>query len=83
MCNSPTVNQADVINWFTAMRDKGFKIKQIGHDRKFCREYFLGMKAAHFAVIDQPQYFYKNQRASGTSKRVQKRGSLLFALRGF
>lgn len=59
MCNSATVNHADIINWFVAMRQKGFKIKQVGHDRKFCREYFIGMKAAGFKVIDQPQYFYK------------------------
>ena len=40
-------------------RKKGFKIRQIGHDRKFCREYFLGMKSAGFSIIDQPQYHYK------------------------
>ena len=55
MCNSPTVNQADIINWFINMKDKGFKIKQVGHDRKFCREYFIGMKKAGFNIIDQPQ----------------------------
>lgn len=59
MCNSPTVNHADVVNWFIGMRRRGFRIKQVGHDRKFCREYFLGMKAAHFNIIDQPQYYYK------------------------
>lgn len=44
MCNSPTVNAADVVNWFISMRQRGFKIKQIGHDRKFAREYFIEMK---------------------------------------
>ncbi len=59
MCNAPTVNHADVIKWFASMRSKGFKIRQVGHDRKFCREYFVGMKAAGFSVVDQPQYYYK------------------------
>lgn len=59
LCNSPTVNHADVVNWFVEMRKRGFRIKQVGHDRKFCREYFIGMKAAHFNIIDQPQYYYK------------------------
>ena len=59
MCNSPTVNHADIVNWFIKMRMMGFKIKQVGHDRKFCREYFVGMKSAGFNIIDQPQYFYK------------------------
>lgn len=59
MCNNPIVNYSDIVNWFVKMRSMGFKIKQIGHDRKFCREYFLGMKKAGFSVVDQPQYFYK------------------------
>ena len=58
LCNNPTVNHADVVNWFIEMRKKGFKISQIGHDRKFCLEYFIGMKAARFNVVDQPQYYY-------------------------
>ena len=59
LCNSPTVNYADVVNWFVEMRKKGFAIKQVGHDRKFCREYFIGMKQAGFKIVDQPQYYYK------------------------
>lgn len=59
MCNSPTVNHADVVNWFIKMKKMGFQIKQIGHDRKFCREYFIGMKRAGFNIVDQPQYYYK------------------------
>lgn len=59
MSNSPTVNHAEIVNWYCAMRSTGFKIKQVGHDRKFCREYFLGMKKAKFDIVDQPQYFYK------------------------
>lgn len=57
MCNDATVNHADVVKWFVDMRKKGFRIKQVGHDRKFCREYFIGMKRAGFRTIDQPQYF--------------------------
>ena len=59
LCNAPTNNHADVVRWFVDCRKKGFKIRQIGHDRKFCREYFLGMKSAGFSIIDQPQYHYK------------------------
>lgn len=78
MCNSPTVNHADVINWFIAMRDKGFKIKQVGHDRKFGREYFLGMKAASFTVIDQPQYFYKKSEGFRHIETSAKNGALYY-----
>lgn len=59
MCNAPTNNHAAVVEWFKKMRAMGFHIRQVGHDRKFCREYFVGMKSAGFSVVDQPQYFYK------------------------
>ena len=58
MTNTPTVNTDEVVKWFKQMRDMGFKIKQVGHDRKFAREYFIGMKKAGFDIIDQPQYYY-------------------------
>ncbi|MFW5669181.1 MAG: hypothetical protein ACOCM4_08055 [Acetivibrio ethanolgignens] len=59
MSNNPTVNHAEIVNWYISQRKAGFKIKQVGHDRKFCREYFIAMKKAKFEIIDQPQYFYK------------------------
>lgn len=62
MCNTATVNYADVVKWFSDMRKKGFRIVQVGHDRKFCGEYFVGMKRAGFKTIDQPQYFYKKSQ---------------------
>lgn len=58
MSNTPTVEVSDVVKWFIWMRDLGFKIKEIGHDRKFAREYFVEMKKAKFNIVDQPQYYY-------------------------
>lgn len=78
MCNSPTVNHADVINWFIEMRKRGFKIKQIGHDRKFCREYFVGMKQAKFNIIDQPQYYYKKSEGFRHIENKAKNGELYY-----
>lgn len=78
MCNSPTVNHADVVNWFVGMRKKGFRIKQIGHDRKFCREYFIGMKQAGFKIIDQPQYYYKKSEGFRHIEKSAKDGNLYY-----
>lgn len=78
MCNSPTVNHADVVNWFVMMRKKGFRIKQIGHDRKFCREYFVGMKSARFSVVDQPQYYYKKSEGFRHIEERAKNGKLYY-----
>ena len=58
MTNTPTVNIDEVVKWFIEMRNKGFKIVQVGHDRKFAREYVIQMKKAGFEVVDQPQYYY-------------------------
>ena len=78
LCNSPTVNHADVVNWFVAMRAKGFRIRQVGHDRKFCREYFVGMKNAHFKIVDQPQYYYKKSEGFRHIEAAAKNGNLYY-----
>ncbi|MBV4423682.1 terminase large subunit [Clostridium tyrobutyricum] len=78
MCNNPTVNYADIVNWFIKMRKAGFKIKQVGHDRKFCREYFIGMKKAGFRIIDQPQYFYKKSEGFRHIEAKAKDGDLYY-----
>lgn len=78
LCNSQTVNHADVVNWFVDMRKRGFKIRQVGHDRKFCREYFLGMKSAGFKILDQPQYYYKKSEGFRHIEAAAKNGKLYY-----
>ena len=70
MCNTPTVNYSDIIKWFVEMKRKGFKILQIGFDRKFGHEFYLNMKRKGFNVVDQPQYFY---RKSQGFRRIEKK----------
>lgn len=78
LCNSPTVNHQDVVAWFADMRQMGFRIRQVGHDRKFCREYFLGMKEAGFKIIDQPQYYYKKSEGFRYLEHSAKNGKLYY-----
>lgn len=79
LCNSPTVNIADVVNWFKKMREMGFRIKRVGHDRKFAgEEYFPAMKAAGFTVIDQPQYFYLKSQGFRHIEKAAKDGRLYY-----
>lgn len=78
MSNNPTVNHAEVVNWFVEMRKKGFKISQIGHDRKFCREYFIGMQEARFSVVDQPQYYYLKSQGFRHIEQMAKDGKLYY-----
>ena len=58
MCNSETVNYADVVNWFDVMKSRGFNIKVIGQDKKFAREFYLMMKSKRYNIVDHPQYYY-------------------------
>lgn len=78
MCNAPTVNHADVINWFLDMKKRGFRIRQVGHDRKFCREYFVGMKEAGFVIIDQPQYYFKKSEGFRYLEKMAKNKKLYY-----
>ena len=79
MCNSPTVNISDIVNWFISMRDNGFKIKAVGHDRKFAgEEYFPAMKKAGFYIEDQPQYYYLKSQGFRHIERAAKDGKLYY-----
>ncbi|RDV25313.1 terminase TerL endonuclease subunit, partial [Lysinibacillus capsici] len=78
MCNTPTVNYADIIKWFETMKKKGFKIKKVGFDRKFGREFFLGMKKKGFNIVDQPQYFYKKSEGFRRLEKQAKDGNLYY-----
>lgn len=78
MSNTPTVEVSDVVRWFLWMRDLGFKIVQVGHDRKFAREYFVEMKKAKFNVIDQPQYYYLKSEGFRHLEKSAKDGRLFY-----
>lgn len=78
ICNSETVNYSDVVEWFESMKRQGFKIKVIGQDKKFAREFFLDMKAKHFKIIDQPQYYYVKSQGFRHLEKAAKDGKLYY-----
>ena len=79
MCNSPTINIGDIVNWFVLMRDMGFKIKAVGHDRKFAgEEYFPAMTKAGFYIEDQPQYYYLKSQGFRHIEKSAKDGNLYY-----
>lgn len=79
MSNTPTVNISDIVNWFVEMRRRGFKIRRVGHDRKFAgEEYFPAMKKAGFNIVDQPQYFYLKSQGFRHIERAAKDGRLYY-----
>ena len=78
MTNTPTTEYSDVVKWFIEMRALGFKIAQVGHDRKFGREYIRLMKQAGFTVIDQPQYYYVKSEGFRHLEKAAKDGKLYY-----
>ena len=78
MSNDKSVNHAEIVAWFVRMRQMGFKIAEVGHDRKFCREYFAGMRKAGFKIVDQPQYFYKKSEGFRHIEAAAKNGLLYY-----
>ena len=78
MSNNAVVNPAEPVEWYKKKRAQGYKMRQIGHDRKFSREYFIGMKEAGFNIIDQPQYFYKKSEGFRFIEQIAKQGKLYY-----
>lgn len=79
MCNSETVEISDIVNWFVNMRKMGFRIRQVGHDRKFAgEEYFPAMKAAGFKIVDQPQLYYLKSRGFRRIEKSALNGKLYY-----
>lgn len=79
LCNNPTIDAADVVKWFSDMRARGFKIRQVGHDRKFAgEEYFPLMKKAHFSIVDQPQLYYLKSQGFRHLEKAAKDGKIYY-----
>jgi len=79
MCNGPTIIMQDVVDWFVSMRERGFKIRQVGHDRKFAgEEYIPAMKKAHFSIVDQPQLYYLKSQGFRHIEKAATDGKLYY-----
>ena len=78
ICNGETVNYSDVVDWFKSMKQKGFRIKVVGQDRKFAREFFLDMKAERFNIVDQPQYYYVKSQGFRHIEKAAKDGRVYY-----
>lgn len=78
MPNDAVTNHSDVVRWYKDRRAEGFKFRRIGHDRKFCREYYLEMKQAKFPIKDQPQLFTRKSEGFRYLEASAKRGTLYY-----
>jgi len=78
MTNTPVTNHAEIVTWFKEMRQKGFRIKQIGFDRRFSTEFFRGAKKAGFKLVDEPQYYWRRSMGFRRIEQKAKDGKLYY-----
>lgn len=78
MTNTDVVNYADIVNWFVDMRGHGFRIKQIGFDRKFADEFYLMMKDKGFKIVDEPQLYINKSKGFRRIERKALSGELYY-----
>ena len=79
ICNSPTVNHADIVQWFIDMREMGFRIDAIGHDMKFAPEEYIPLMRRHgFRIVNQPQLFVVKSKGFRHIEKAAKDGTLYY-----
>lgn len=79
ICNSPTVNHADIVQWFIDMRRMGFRITAVGHDMKFAPEEYIPLMQRHnFKIVNQPQLFVVKSKGFRHIEKAAKDGTLYY-----
>lgn len=63
LCNSNVIEYEDPVQWFLKMKSMGFRIKWVGYDRRYSREFVLKMKKAGFRMRDQMQRYVEKTEA--------------------
>jgi len=74
LCNDEVIRYDDVVQWFVKMRTAGFKIRWVGYDKRYSREFVMKMKKAGFKMRDQSQrYVEKTQAFREIEKQIKQR----------
>ena len=78
MPNEPSMDPTEPVKQFLAWRAAGFRIRKVGHDRKFARPYYAAMKKAGFTVADQPQLYLQKSEGFRYIEHKAKVGCLYY-----
>ncbi len=74
LCNDEVIRYDDVVQWFVKMRTLGFKIRWVGYDKRYSREFVMKMKKAGFKMRDQSQrYVEKTEAFREIEKQIKQR----------
>ena len=78
MPNEPSIDPTLPVQQFLAWKAQGWRIKKVGHDRKFARKYYTAMKNAGFSVVDQPQLYLQKSEGFRYIEHKAKIGCLYY-----
>lgn len=78
LSDTPVVSVQTVVDWFVKMKNSGYKIKQIGFDRKFSEDFYKLMKAKHFKIIEENQTALNKSQGFREIERNIKSGKLRY-----
>ena len=78
MPNEASMDPTEPVKKFNAWRSAGFRIRKVGHDRKFAVKYYTAMKRAGFSVADQPQLYMQKSAGFRYIEHKAKIGCLYY-----
>ena len=78
MPNTPSMDPAEPVKQFLQWKKDGFKIRRVGHDKKFARPYITAMRKAGFRVQDQPQLYLQKSEGFRYIEHKAKIGCLYY-----
>ena len=78
MPNIPSMDPAEPVKQFKLWQRQGFRIRRIGHDKKFARPYITAMTAAGFRIKDQPQLYIQKSEGFRYIEHKAKIGCLYY-----
>lgn len=78
MPNEASMDPTEPVKQFKSWRSAGFRIRKVGHDRKFAVKYYTAMKRAGFSVVDQPQLYMQKSAGFRYIEHKAKIGCLYY-----
>ena len=78
LCNGTVIEYEDPVQWFIYMKSLGFKIRWVGYDRRYSREFVSKMKKAGFKMVDQSQRYVEKTEAFREIEKKQIEGNFYY-----
>lgn len=78
LCNDEVIDYNDVVNWYISLKEMGFKIKWIGYDRRYSREFVKLAKAKGFRVRDQSQRYVEKTESFREIENAIRKGNYYY-----